>query len=86
MKTTVNIVNTDADPLRLILEPWGREYDLAPGLGQWFEFDGPDAGLIEVRTRPGEMTVYGWVGSSVNDGIYPEGPRVPHTPWSNPTR
>jgi hypothetical protein len=85
MKTTVNIVNTDRVLLRLILEPWGRDYDLEPGVGQWFEFDGPDAGLIEVRTRPGEMTVYGWVGSSVNDGIDPEGPRVPHTPWSSQT-
>jgi hypothetical protein len=82
MKTTVNVVNKNDSPLRLVLEPWGREYELDPGAGQWFEFDGPDAGLIEVRTSPEAMTVYGWVGSSVNDGIESEGPRVPHTPWS----
>src|SRR5258708_35728310 len=86
MKTILNVVNRNDSPLRLLLEPWGREYELEAGAGQRFEFDGPDAGLIEVRTSPEAMAVYGWLGLSVNDGIEPEGPRVPHTQWSNPTR
>jgi hypothetical protein len=80
MKTTVKIVNSNDGSLRVILEPWGREYDLGSGEEQRLDFDGPDGGLIEVQTRAGQITVYGWTGSAIDDGINPEGPRVPATP------
>jgi hypothetical protein len=85
VKTSLNVVNTNGLRLRLIVEPWGREYDVGPGAGQRLDLDGPDAGLIELRTGSGELTVYGWVASTINDGIDHEGPRVPRTPGSDPT-
>lgn len=80
MKTTVNIVNSDDGPLRLVLEPWGRQYDLESGAAQRLDFSGPDAGMIEVVARSGEITIYGWTGSTVHDGVHPQGPPVPPTP------
>ena len=58
------------------IEPWGREYDLSPGAGRAFTFDGPGPADVEVEVRPNELTIWGWTGS-VLDEI---GPPVPPFP------
>lgn len=86
VKSAVRVANVSTAPLCLRLEPWGRTFDLAGGATQNLDFEGPDGGLIELEVRPGEVTVYGWVGSTVDDHVNPEtGSPVPQTPKSGDT-
>jgi len=81
VKSAVRVANASGSPLRLRIEPWGREFDLAEGAAQVLDFAGPDGGMIEVEVRPGEITVFGWVGSTVDDHVSPNvGSAVPRTP------
>jgi len=58
------------------VEPWAREYDIAPGTSREFHFAGPDPADIEIEVAPAEVTIYGWVGSFLDDTGLP----VPGTP------
>ena len=80
MKIAIRVANTSSGPSRLILEPYGREYELALGQDQRFDFEGPDEALVDVELRDGGIVVYGWVGSTVDDGAISPGPPVPAIP------
>ena len=71
VEAAVRIANASDTSLRVLLEPWGREFSLAAGAAQVFEFIGPDRATIEVEVRPGEVKVFGWVGSTVDDQLDP---------------
>jgi hypothetical protein len=80
VKSAIRVANVNSEPLRLRVEPWGREFDLLGGASQEIDFEGPDGGMIEVEVQPGEVVVYGWVGSTVDDHVNQPGPAVPQTP------
>lgn len=63
---TVAITNSDAVPLRLILEPWADEVVVAPGKTIRVAFSGPDGGLLQVEVKQNEVILYGWEGSTLS--------------------
>jgi hypothetical protein len=76
----VDVINANDAPIRLIVEPWAREYDLRPGSTTRFAFDGPEPALLELASRSEGLVIYGWTGSTLDDGVDPMGPSVPGTP------
>jgi len=78
--TEITISNGTTMPLHLIMEPWAREQDVAEGGSTKVGLTGPNRADIEIQVTPAGMTLYGWTGSVLDDGINPPGPPVPPTP------
>jgi hypothetical protein len=76
----VDVINGNDAPMRLIIEPWAREYDVRPGSTSRFVFVGPAPAHLELESRSDRLAIYGWTGSTLDDGINPVGPPVPATP------
>ena len=66
--------------MKVIVEPWAREYDIPAGTSAQFDFDGPEPAHIEVESRSDALVIYGWSGSTLDDGAHPIGMPVPPTP------
>jgi hypothetical protein len=66
--------------MKVIVEPWANEYDVPAGASSHFDFDGPEPGYIAVETRSDALVLYGWSGSTLDDGIHPIGLPVPPMP------
>ena len=59
----IEVRNKDEAPLRLMLEPWGRELVVpAAGIAS-LEFEGPAKANIEIHVGPNTLILYGWAGS-----------------------
>lgn len=76
----VDVVNSNDAPLRLIVEPWADEYTLPSRSTKHLAFDGPEPAHLEIESRSDALVIYGWTGSTLDDGIHPIGPPVPRTP------
>jgi hypothetical protein len=76
----VDVINSNDGPLRLIVEPWAREYDLHPGSTTRLAFDGPEPAFIELASHSDRLAIYGWTGSTLDDGVNAVGPPVPRNP------
>jgi hypothetical protein len=57
--------NRELDPVQLTVEPWAIELMVPANRLARVEFEGPDDIVVEVRTEPGRLTVYGWQGSVI---------------------
>lgn len=79
----ISIANVSDSSVQLILEPWARVYDVPSGGRTKITLVGPDKADIEIEVGPAEMTLWGWVGSTLDDHINPLGGRVPPTPGSS---
>jgi len=58
--------------MRLVIEPWGEVIVMTPSLLYVIAVRGPYSGSLEVEIAAGELTVYGWAGSTavvLRDGI-----------------
>ena len=76
----VDVINSNKISLKVIVEPWAREYDVPAGTIAHFDFDGPEPAHIDVEARSDALVIYGWVDSTMNDRIHPIGLPVPPTP------
>jgi hypothetical protein len=76
----VDVINSNEVSMKVIVEPWAREYDVPAGTTAQFDFDGPEPIHIEVEASPDTLVIYSWVGSILVDGIHPIGLPVPPTP------
>lgn len=54
--------NLHSTEVQVALEPWTDEAAIMPGGAIEIAFEGPAGGRIEIETKPGEITVYGWAG------------------------
>lgn len=76
----VGVSNPRAQPLRVIVEPWGRNYEVPAGGRRQFLLRGPGAAEIEFEITADAVLVYAWVGSTLDDNENPEGMPVPRGP------
>lgn len=60
---TFRIANDHDDPIQFVLEPWGEEYEIAPGWAIDVVMRGPVGDLPDIRMRMGCVIVVGWSGS-----------------------
>jgi hypothetical protein len=84
----VPVANEGAEPLVLVLEPWGECHTLPVGDAVEIRARGPEPRALEIGVGPNRVTVYAWPGSSlavfrdgleVNPGREPR-PQVPQLP------
>lgn len=64
-ETRLRLRNSRSVDLELHLEPWGEQYDVAPGVVVDLVFTADAAGVAEIDESGARMTVYGWTGSTV---------------------
>jgi hypothetical protein len=57
--------NREPGPVQLTVEPWAIELMVPANRLARVEFEGPDDIVVEVRSEPGSLTVYGWEGSVI---------------------
>ena len=80
--TSLRVCNSLSIALTFALEPWGKQYKLAPE--ETFEIvaRGPEGDSLEVEFADDQIILYGWPGSVVTlfhipelrpDGYLPEG-------------
>jgi hypothetical protein len=79
----ITIANVSDSPLHLILEPWANEHDVPAGGRIKLTLAGPEKADIEIEVGAAGMTVWGWVGSTLDDHINPPGPPMPPIPGSS---
>jgi hypothetical protein len=79
----ISIANVSDSSVQLILEPWARVYDVPSEGRMKVTLVGPDKADIEIEVGPAEMTLWGWVGSTLDDHINPPGGPVPQIPGSS---
>jgi hypothetical protein len=61
----VRVTNDRTTGLRLIVEPWAREYPFEPGTSYEVEFSGPESPhALDVADRDGALVLWGWTGST----------------------
>lgn len=61
----VRVTNDRTVALRLIIEPWAREYQFQPGMSYEVDFSGPESPhAVEVQDRDGALVLWGWGGST----------------------
>jgi len=68
--------NRTRSPVHAVVEPWAEEYDLPAGGIREFVFSGPDPADLDVRLESTGITIYGWVGSALNEMGLPV-PEIP---------
>jgi hypothetical protein len=54
--------------IKLTVEPWCHVQLVPPGSTAEVLFEGPPSGQIEIQIKPGEIVVFGWVGSILSIG------------------
>ena len=60
-RTSMNLINGSKKTMKLILEPWAREYKIRPDETVQILARGKNESLIEVEYNDdGNLTVYGW--------------------------
>lgn len=57
-------LTTRQSNIRLIVEPWGEIIVMTPLAKYCIVAQGPSSGCLEVEIGTGELTVYGWCGST----------------------
>jgi hypothetical protein len=57
--------NRQPGPVQLRVEPWAIELMVPANRLARVEFEGPDDVVVEVRSEPSSLTVYGWEGSII---------------------
>lgn len=62
---TATVPNTGAEPLVLVVEPWGREYQVPPGVTYFVHAEATVAGKLESERGLGRFTCWAWPGSVV---------------------
>ncbi len=83
---TLPISNARSVSLTLILEPWGDEYTVSPGVVFEVVARGPVGGSLHVEAGEDYIAVYAWSGSVItlfHDGVSIGGsdrPPVPPVP------
>jgi hypothetical protein len=65
-ETRLRVANTQGKPIRLVLEPWGREYVVRPTDEYILVFLGPGKSEPEVLVGQDEIEVWGWTGTTVD--------------------
>jgi len=73
---TVRLHNNGADHLAVLVEPWCEQYSLPPAASFDLVAKGPERALLEIDSRPTEMTIYGWTGSVVR--VFKDGKELLH--------
>jgi len=89
MRGTIIVCNDQPSKIKVVIEPWGDEHDLLPVEELEITYSGPNGGLFEIESKPGQVILYGWEGSIVyvKDGSYSGlPPSVPATPPGPPGR
>lgn len=61
--------NREQGSVQLTVEPWAIELMVPANRLARVEFEGPDAIVVEVRSEPGRLTVYGWEGSVIAEPL-----------------
>ena len=84
---TIVVRNYQPSKIKVIIEPWANEYDLLPVEELEIIYSGPNGGLFEIESKPGQVILYGWEGSIVyvKDGFGLPQP-FPATPPGPPSR
>jgi hypothetical protein len=83
---TLQLSNARTTPLTVVLEPWGDECVLAPGVVFDLHARGPAGGSLQCESGDSYIAVYAWPGAVVtlyHDGINIGGPErqpVPPVP------
>ena len=65
-ETRLRIANTQDDAIRLVLEPWGRQYVVRPTDEFVLVFLGSGSAEPEVVVGNREIEVWGWTGTTVD--------------------
>ena len=68
---TAGLVNGRSTPIKLYVEPWGEEYEVAPGARFDVVARGPHEDHLKVVYGDNDITVWGWEGSVLN--VYHQG-------------
>ena len=63
MKGQLVVKNWRNDRIRLVIEPWADEYDLAPKGRRAVRMTGPESVEIEITVEDDRIVIYGWEGS-----------------------
>jgi len=80
VSATITLTNSGETSLNLLVEPWAREYEVPSGGTRQVALSGPGDAEIEIQIRSAGITLFGWVGSELQDNINLPGARVPPTP------
>lgn len=64
-KVDVLRIDNDQDlPLTVVVEPWGRHYDVQPGHFLRLAFSGP-GGEVTLQPQGNRLVVFGWTGANL---------------------
>ena len=77
-KIELRLTNSQASPVRLVVEPWGEVFTIPAGATWELRGEGPAGDCLEVEFGDEEITVWGWTGSMVS--ILSEGREVTPAP------
>ncbi len=68
----LRLANTRTVPVPVLLEPWGEQHEMAPGVTFELVADGPEQDCLEVSLDEVGLTIWGWPGGVVQlfqDGV-----------------
>lgn len=74
-EVVLRLANTRSVTVPLQVEPWGEQYDLAPGAMVDIVAHGPAQDCLELTLDDTGLTIWGWSGSIVQivrDGVVAE--------------
>lgn len=65
-RQTLEVLNEDAAPLVIVLEPWAEPFVIPPHSSVDVVAFAPGVGSLEVEQHDNRLTVWGWTGSTVH--------------------
>lgn len=65
-RKTLHYRNSTVEVVKLILEPWGENYSLAPNDAIEVVGEGEEDGYFEMEQTQDALFIFGWVGSIVS--------------------
>jgi hypothetical protein len=65
-RETLHVLNDDAVPLVLFLEPWAEQFVIPPRSAIEIVAYGSDDGRLVIDKGDNQLVVWGWTGSSVH--------------------
>ena len=79
MRGQLIVENGRRERIRLLVEPWGDEYELAPDERRTVKMKGPEPPEIEITVDDHGLVIYGWTGSVLDGDL-----RATHVLASSP--